>query len=42
METEIKEKPALWKILLYISGSLVILFMIYYAVMLLSGPGKEI
>lgn len=42
METETQEKSAFWKTGLYISGSLVILFMIYYAVMLLSGPGKEI
>jgi hypothetical protein len=42
MDTETKEKSAFWIKWLYISGSLFILFMIYYAVMLLVAPGREI
>jgi hypothetical protein len=42
MEIEIKEKSAGIKKGLYISGSLIILFMIYYAVMLLLGPSARI
>jgi hypothetical protein len=42
MDTETKENSSFLKKGLYISGSLVILFMIYYAVMLLSAPGKAI
>jgi hypothetical protein len=42
METEPVKNPTLLKKVLYITGSLVALFMIYYAVMSLLSPGKEI
>jgi hypothetical protein len=42
METEIKKKPADRKTVFYILGSLLLVFMIYYGVMSLLGPGKKI
>jgi hypothetical protein len=42
MEIEIEKKPTVRKTVFYIPGSLVIVFMIYYVVMSLLGPGQKI
>ena len=42
METEIEKKPAVLKKILYIFSSLLVVFMIYYAVMSLLSPARKI